>query len=160
MLYALPVTGSLGLRISKQYVDGDWDWVILNGGGNDLWLGCGCRACTRNMDRMIAEDGATGDIPALVEELRTTRAKVIYLGYLRTPGRDSPIDECSEIGDAFEARLARMAARDDGVFFLSNTDVVPHGDLSFHAADRIHPSVKGSAAVGARVAEIILSNGN
>jgi hypothetical protein len=33
--------------------------------------------------------------------------------------------------------------------------MVPHGDLSYHAIDRIHPSVKASREIGARVARII-----
>jgi len=159
IIYELPISGALGLRISKQYVPGDWDWVILNGGGNDLWLGCGCNACDRRMARMISQDGSIGEIPRLVAQLRADGAKVVYLGYLRTPGRDSPIEACAPVGDELEDRLAQMAAADQGVYFISNKDVVPDGDLSFHAADRIHPSAKGSAALGARVARLIRRNG-
>ncbi len=155
VLYALPISGALGMEIAQQYVAGNWDWVVLTGGGNDLWLGCGCSGCERRMARMISEDGGAGVIPALVAKLRESGARVLYLGYLRTPGRDSPIDHCAADGDALEARLARMAARDDGVAFLSLRDLVPRGDLSFHAPDRIHPSPKGSAAIAARVAEVI-----
>ena len=54
ILYGLPISGSLGLNITKQYRPGEWDWVILNGGGNDLWLGCGCILCDRKMNRLIA----------------------------------------------------------------------------------------------------------
>ncbi len=155
MLYSLPISGALGLRISSQYVSGDWDWVIVNGGGNDLWLGCGCGKCARQMARMISANGDIGEIPKFIGQIRQSGAKVIYLGYLRTPGRDSPIDHCAEVGDRFESRLEAMASRDPGVFFLSNRDLVPFGDLSFHSLDRIHPSIKGSAAIGARVAQTI-----
>ena len=154
----LPISGSLGLHISRQFVPGEWEWVILNGGGNDLWLGCGCQSCERKLSRMIAGDGMAGEIPALVTRLRQSGAKVVYVGYLRTPGRASPIESCADDGDEFEARLARMASRDSGVFFLPISDLVPHGDLSYHALDRIHPSTKGSAAIGALVAELIRLN--
>ena len=157
MLYALPITGSLGLRISAQYVPGDWDWVVMNGGGNDLWLGCGCQRCAHKMDRLISEDGSYGEIPFLVTQMRAAGSRVAYLGYLRTPGRASPIDSCAGIGAEFERRLAAMAEQDAGVFFISNKDIVPDGDLSFHGPDRIHPSHKGSAAIGARVAALIQS---
>jgi lysophospholipase L1-like esterase len=155
VLYALPISGALGMEIAQQYVAGDWDWVVLNGGGNDLWLGCGCSGCERRMARMISEDGTEGAIPALVAKLRESGARVLYLGYLRTPGHDSPIDHCAADGDALEARLEKMAARDRGVRFVSLRDLVPMGDLSFHAPDRIHPSPKGSAAIAARVARVI-----
>jgi len=158
IVYDLPISGALGFRISNQYVDGDWDWVILNGGGNDLYLGCGCGKCGPQMFRMISQDGTVGEIPHLVSKLRRTGAKVIYLGYLRTPGKDSPIDRCATLGNDFEGRLQAMAKRDSGVFFLSAANVVPHGDLSYHAEDRIHPSSKGSAAIASMIARVIKQN--
>ena len=153
--YPLPISGSFGLRIARQFVDGDWDWVVLNGGGNDLWLGCGCGACTRQMARLVSEDGTSGEIPALVARIRASGARVVYVGYLRTPGFASPVETCVPLGDVLEGRIAAMAARDGGVTFISNADIVPEGDKSFHDADRLHPSPKGSAAIAARVAQVI-----
>jgi len=155
MLFALPISGSLGFRISKQYVASDWDWVILNGGGNDLWLGCGCTRCDAKINQLISPDGKTGEVPDLVRRIRAQGSKVLMVGYLRTPGRDSPIDHCREIGDTYEGRLSALAKQSPDVEFLSNKGLVPNGDLSFHSLDRIHPSLKGSAAIGARIARII-----
>jgi lysophospholipase L1-like esterase len=154
-LYALPISGALGLNIAKQYRVGNWDYVVMNGGGNDLWLGCGCGKCDRQMERMISANGRTGLIPTTVARAREGGAKVIYLGYLRSPGRGSPIEGCRSLGDRLEARIAKMAGRDRGVTFVSLADMVPHGDSSFHAADMIHPSPKGSAAAAKRVAALI-----
>lgn len=159
MHYMLPISGALGMSIPKQFVPGPWEWVILNGGGNDLWLGCGCLLCTGTMERLISADGRKGEIPQLVRRIRATNARVIYVGYLRSPGFGSPIDHCKSLGDRMEARIARMASADEGVTFLSLEDLVPYGDKSYHSADRIHPSVKGSAAVGRRVADIIRKGG-
>lgn len=150
-LYALPVTGALGLNISKQYRRGNWDVVVMNGGGNDLWLGCGCGKCTRKMARMISGDGQRGVIPEVIARARRTGARVIYVGYLRSPGRGSLIDACKTLGDTLERRIARLAATDSGLTFVSLADMVPFGDLSFHANDRIHPSPKGSAAAAERI---------
>lgn len=155
VLYHLPVTGALGLNISKQYAPGNWEWIVLNGGGNDLWLGCGCRRCTAKMDRMINADGDSGEIVRTVAKLRQSGAQVIYIGYLRSPGVNSIIEHCQNEANAFEARIARMAQADPGVYFVSLQDLVPFGDRTFHAGDRIHPSRKGSRAIAARVAEII-----
>ncbi|MEP4198482.1 MAG: SGNH/GDSL hydrolase family protein [Aliishimia sp.] len=157
MLYALPISGALGLNISKQYLKDDWDWVIINGGGNDLWFGCGCVACDRKIDKMVTSDGTSGAIPDLVAKLRNNGARVLYLGYLRTPGKGSLIDHCANEGAAFEARLETMAKRDNGVYFMSLTDLVPVNDLSLHDFDRIHPSQKGSSKIGARIAAFIRS---
>jgi lysophospholipase L1-like esterase len=87
--------------------------------------------------------------------LRRTGAKVIWLGYLRSPGFGSPIEGCKDEGDELEARIARMAGLVDGIYFVSNADLVPHGDTSFHGLDRIHPSPKGAQAIAARAADFI-----
>ncbi|MEO0378734.1 MAG: SGNH/GDSL hydrolase family protein [Pseudomonadota bacterium] len=153
--YALPISGSLGVKIGAQYVPGDWDWAVMNGGGNDLWLGCGCARCDRQLDRLISNDGTSGTVVDAVTLARADGARVVYVGYLRTPGVPSVIDHCRAWGNAYEARLARMAARDAGVTFVSIADLVPNGDRSFHDVDRIHPSPKGSAAIAARIAAAI-----
>jgi hypothetical protein len=158
MLYWLPISGRLGLNIPKQFRPGYWDWVILNGGGNDLWLGCGCVACNRKMDRLVSRDGRVGEIPKLLQDIRRTGARVVYVGYLRSPGMGSPIEHCRDEGHELENRIEKMAAKDDGIFFLSLVDFVPHGDRSYFAADMIHPSPKASAEIGAQVAEIIAAS--
>ncbi|CUI00423.1 SGNH/GDSL hydrolase family protein [Leisingera aquaemixtae] len=156
ILYKLPLSGAAGMNIRKQYTPGKWDWVIVNGGGNDLWLGC--VACGRKMDKLITADGRGGAIAAMLSELRATGAKVIYVGYLRSPGVGSLIEHCRDEGNALEARITRLAAQDEGIFFVSNKDMVPHGDRSYHAPDMIHPSIKASGEIGRKVAEIIRTN--
>lgn len=154
-LYRLPITGAMGLNITKQYHRDDWDWVVLGGGGNDLWMGCGCNRCERKMDRLISEDGRRGVIPGLASRARHDGSRVLLVGYMRTPGKGSPIEHCADEGDTLDARLARLAGLDAGVHFLSLADMVPHGDLSYHAMDRIHPSFKGSRAIARRIAQVI-----
>ncbi len=156
--YNLPLSGALGMNISKQYRDGPWDWVVINGGGNDLWLGCGCTRCQRRLNKLISPDGTSGEIPSLVTRARQSGARVAFVGYLRSPGMWSPIEHCKEEGDALEARVSVMAQQDRGVTFVSLADLVPIGDSSFHAADMIHPSVKGSKAAAARIAQVLKGN--
>ena len=158
MIYNLPISGSLGLNISKQYREANWDWVILNGGGNDLWLGCGCAKCDRKLDKLVTTDGKAGEITRIVTDIRKTGAQVIYVGYLRSPGVGSPIESCRDDGDALEGRIANMAKQDQGVYFVSLADLVPYGDRSYHGADMIHPSIKASREIGHRVASVIAVN--
>lgn len=155
MNYALPLTGAMGMSIPKQYHGGDWDWVIVNGGGNDLWFGCGCGACGNKMDKMISQDGRKGTIPGLMNRLRKSGAQVVYVGYLRSPGLGSPIESCRDEGDELDRRLTRLAALDPGLHFLPLADLVPQGDRSYHGIDMIHPSLKASAEIGAMVADVI-----
>lgn len=155
--YKLPLTGALGFNISKQYREDNWDYVVMNGGGNDLWLGCGCMRCQKRLNRLISPDGTLGQIPTAVRRARASGARVIYVGYLRSPGLGSPIEHCKKVGAALEARISVMARQDAGVSFVSLADMVPHGDRSFHSSDMIHPSPKGSIAASKRIAAAIRS---
>ncbi len=150
MLPGLP-----GLSIPRQYRPGNWDWIILNGGGNDLWLGCGCVLCDGSLRRMVSEDGRRGAIPKAVARLRATGAQVIYVGYMRSPGIGSAIEHCRDEGAELEARLLRMARADSGVHFLSIADMVPYGDRSFHSVDRIHPSAKAGGEIARRIMAVM-----
>ena len=154
--YYLPVSGAAGLRLTAQYPKGDWDWVVLNGGGNDLLFGCGCGACDRMVDRLISADAKTGAIPDFVRRLRADGARVVYSGYLRNPGLYTPVRACRPYGDELDRRLTRLAATDPkGIFFVPMSDLVPRGDASMFQFDLIHPSAKGSAGIGARLAKVI-----
>lgn len=153
--YVLPISGSAGLNITKQFTPGKWDWIVLNGGGNDLLFGCGCGRCGRQMNRLISENGRKGAIPGYVSKLRSTGAKVIYVGYLRTPGVTSPVEHCVDEGNALEGRIAKLAALDAGIHFVSLANLVPYGDRSYHGIDLIHPSIKASRRIGKRIADII-----
>ena len=153
--YSLPISGSAGLNITKQYVPGNWDWVVVNGGGNDLWLGCGCMLCDAKIDRLISEDGTKGTIPGFLSDLRQSGSKVIYVGYMRSPGIASPIEYCRDEGAELEKRVAKLSELDRGLIFLSLEDLVPNGDPSYHGIDMIHPSFKGSTAIGKIIANVI-----
>jgi len=158
IIYKLPITGSMGMSIPKQYRKGDWDWVVVNGGGNDLVFGCGCNRCGRKMNKLVGETGQRGGIPKLIASLRATGARVIYVGYLRSPGVDSPIENCKDEGDELERRIGELAASDQGVFLVSLADLVPFGDRSYHAVDMVHPSLKASREIGVRIADVIRKN--
>lgn len=151
--FGLPLLSGAELRVPAQVRNMKWDYVVMSGGGNDLLFGCGCGACEAVMERLVSKDGRRGVIPTVVAQVRGRGARVIYLGYLRTPGLTSPVEHCGPLGDEMDQRLMRMAARDRGVSFVALDDlVVREGDRSYHAIDLVHPSAKGSAAIADRVA--------
>jgi len=157
MIYRLPISGALGMSIPKQFhAKKDWDWVVMNGGGNDLWLGCGCQKCDRKLDRLISKDGRRGEIPRLMARILNSGSRVIYVGYLRSPGIQTPIEDCKDEGDELEARIAHFAERVKGVHYVSIRDLVPAGNLSYFTVDRIHPSLKASREIAARVARSLV----
>lgn len=158
-LYELPISGSLGFNVSKQFQQGPWDWVVLTGGGNDLWLGCGCSRCDITMSQLISHNAVHGEIPRLVNRLRRAGTKVIYVGYLRSPGVQTLIDHCRDEGEELERRIRLMSNADPGFHFISLAEVVPYGDRSFHQIDLIHPSIKASIAIGRRISSLIRREG-
>ncbi len=153
--YALPISGSAGLNIPKQYRPGPWDFVVMNGGGNDLLFGCGCGRCDGVMNRLISPDGRSGAIPALVKTLVSDGARVIYTGYLRNPGVQTLIKSCGPAGNELDRRMQRLAALEPGMQYLLLADLVPYKDKSYHQVDLIHPSVKGSQAIGQRIVALM-----
>jgi acyl-CoA thioesterase I len=153
--HPLPISGAAGLKLAAQYRAGDWEWVVMNGGGNDLLLGCGCAVCAGTLNRLVSADGRSGVIPEQIAMIRKTGARVVYAGYLRNPGTATPIRHCGPAGNELDRRLKLMAGLDAGVTFVPMADLVPRGDWSFHGLDRIHPSVKGSEGIGKRLAAVI-----
>ncbi|WP_300068206.1 SGNH/GDSL hydrolase family protein [uncultured Ruegeria sp.] len=145
--------------VQAQFVEGDWKWAIVNGGGNDLMLGCGCSRCDAVLDRMISVDGNSGQIPRFLRRIRDRGTQVIYVGYLRSPKLLTPIEHCKAEGDEFEARIARLAQQEQGITFVSNHDVARPGDASYFSFDLIHPSRKSSRIIGERIANVIRSEG-
>jgi lysophospholipase L1-like esterase len=152
MIYRLPITGAMGMSIPKQFRGAGYDVVVVNGGGNDLWLGCGCVRCERRLDKLIVREGNRGALPQLFAQILNSGAQVVYVGYLRSPGIHTPIENCKDEGDELEARIARLAGRVRGLHYVSLQDLVPHGDRSYFAFDGIHPSAKASQLIAHRVA--------
>jgi acyl-CoA thioesterase I len=144
-----------GLPLTAQFRPGDWDVIVVNGGGNDLLFGCGCGQCDDVLDRLIRADGRAGAIPSFVFEMRKTGAQIVYAGYMRNPGTSTPIKACGPAGNELDRRMAELAKLEPALTFIPMSDLVPYGDLSYHGIDRIHPSRKGSREIGLRLARVI-----
>ena len=101
------IAGAVGFDIQRQLPPGRWNWVVINGGANDLGSDCGCGACGPVVDGLIGADNTSGSIPAFIQKVRGVT------------------------GD-----------RNDRMLF---------------AGDNTHPSAKGSALIGAYLAQHIRS---
>ncbi|MEC7669825.1 MAG: SGNH/GDSL hydrolase family protein, partial [Pseudomonadota bacterium] len=83
-------------------------------------------------------------------------SRVIYVGYLRSPGIDTPIEACKPWGDALEARIDLFSQQSGRLNYLSLQGLVPEGDASYFANDLVHPATKTSQEIARRIAEIIV----
>ncbi|GGE37651.1 hypothetical protein GCM10011360_26810 [Primorskyibacter flagellatus] len=148
------VTGGRGaLNIPDQLSGVRAQWIVLNGGANDLSGGCDCSACGPVLDRLISDDGRRGAIPALVADLRARGSRVIWADYYTAPRYAGTA--CEAPYQVLETRLGRMAAADPGVTLADMDDVFRSDDLSLFASDRAHPSPEGSARIAALVAPLV-----
>lgn len=141
--------------ISTQFRTGAWDWLVFDGGANDLASLCGCSACDDVTDRLISPDGRAGAIPSLVVRARETGARVIFMGaYRAAPDRRTFLG-CEDDLDEVDRRALRMAARDPGVIFVSGKSVIDPNNPAHFFIDGVHPSREGSARLGAMIAAAI-----
>lgn len=148
---------TLGLGIPDQLVMQRWNWVVMNGGANDLGFTCGCTRCDGVIEALISSDDTTGKIPELINRARTTGAKVLWMGYYRAP-RSGTFQGCRPGLVEMERRIARFARSTPGVFFADSEDVITPRDPSLYAADATHPSPKGSATIARYLAQTITAN--
>lgn len=152
------VASAVGFDIQAQYPGGRWNWVVLNGGANDMGFGdCGCGDCSEIVSKLISEDGRAGKIPALLSRARQGGAQILWMGYYNAPG--SSFAGCTDDLASLETRIKRNLA-DEGGYFLEGEDFVIKADPSHFAEDDTHPSPKGSAILGTALADIIARAGS
>ncbi|MHA6325022.1 SGNH/GDSL hydrolase family protein [Roseivivax sp. CAU 1753] len=150
------VTGSSGvaaLNISRQVADLSPRWVVMNGGANDLGVGCSGSETGAILDRLVSADGTSGAIPRMVSGLRARGVLVLWADYYTSPKYAGTL--CGQIYDQMGARTSRMAARDSGIVFVDMGAVVPASNLGLFAGDRVHPSAQGSDRIAGLVADAL-----
>ncbi|MEM9795982.1 MAG: SGNH/GDSL hydrolase family protein [Pseudomonadota bacterium] len=149
------VAGALGFEIGRQVPGPGWDWIIVTGGGNDIRPTCREAGAETAQDALIGPD-LTGEIPALIARLRDTGAKVAFVGYYdgaeASPTGFAP---CQPYFTTINRRLTALSSRDPGLIFLDAGDVIDPADRGLYDRDLIHPSPRGSAQIGAALADAI-----
>ena len=143
-------------EIPAQFTGSNWNAVVMNGGGNDLLFGCGCLSCDQTIEELISEDLQSGAIVDMLQSISRLVPKIIYVGYLRSPGVGSPIEHCADEGAVLEARIEEFTRNNEGMDFVSLVGVVPDGDRSFHSFDMIHPSSHGSRVISMMILDSLV----
>lgn len=137
--------------IRSQYVAGDWDLVVVNGGANDFANGCGCGACFPYLDLLIDAD-LQGLIPAFLGQLETD---ILWVGYYAT-GFTGPFSGCRDALVEMETRLSRLAEKMPNLRFVDAEDVIEPRNRAHFFYDRVHPSRLGSRLIGTYLAQQIV----
>lgn len=149
-----PVASLVGLSIPDQLPDSRWNWVVMNGGANDLGFSCDCTKCEAEIEALISQDATGGDIPDLIAQARGQGAQVLWMGYYRSP-RSTSFKGCRPGLEEIERRIALYSQQRDGVFFLDTESVFEPPVPALFASDSTHPSAQGSAIIGKFLAELI-----
>ena len=143
--------------ISSQYESGSWDWVIVNGGGNDLEEQCGCGDCDDYMDEIISEDALSGVLPELLYTIQEDGNRIVLMSYFSIPNEAEEFSACNDELAIMRERYQLFADNHEAVIFVDAGDVVSYdAQPEAYAEDLIQPSPEGSALIGAYVAERIL----
>ncbi|MEO0803932.1 MAG: SGNH/GDSL hydrolase family protein [Cyanobacteria bacterium J06642_2] len=145
------------LDIRNQYSDRDWDWLIMNGGANDVNDECGCGECTQTLNDIISSDGLTGALPTFVDRVTERGTRVIFMGYYDLPPTaEFGFNRCNELVSTYEERIQRLATRNDRMWFVDASQVIDPNNLALFQSDRVHPSIEGAKAIGDLIAEEII----
>lgn len=156
-----PAAVADGLDVRSQYQEGDWEWVVVTGGGNDLNDLCGCGECEEVLDVLMAADGLSGEIPDFIKGIAADGINVMLVGYYEVPtDADYGFDQCGDEFADLSTRLEVSADSTDGVWFVSAAEVVTADQRSAYANDRVHPSIEGSKLIGEHVAAAMKSIDN
>ncbi|MEO0604898.1 MAG: SGNH/GDSL hydrolase family protein, partial [Myxococcota bacterium] len=156
---ALMTSGESELpAIPEQYQSGDWSWLVVNGGGNDLGDRCGCTSCDGVLDEIVTADGRGGVLPRFVGPVAAGGVRVALMGYPDLPDDAAfGLDACDDEFEVLAMRLTALASHDQRIVFVDMRDVITSTDLDMYDDDHVHPSRLGAATMGAYLAEQMAS---
>ncbi len=152
------------IDITRQYSSGDWDLVVLDGGGNDLIQECVCNgsgteeACMAVVDELHDPTTGTGEMAALLDTIAAdSGAQVVLLGYyLFASDSWANFDGCNDYLAELDDRYAELAASRDDVTFVDGRELVDWDvNPDAYTFDHIHPSVAGSELLAQAIADVL-----
>ncbi|MCP2504003.1 MAG: family 43 glycosylhydrolase [Candidatus Poseidoniaceae archaeon] len=141
--------------IPTQFVEGDWDWVIINGGANDIDGYCG-EDEIGVLDAIVSDDVSQGDLVDLVNEVSTFAKHVMLASYYDIPSDSESMVGCEAVMEKMETRYEALANTLDNVHFFDMGDAITPSNREYYDEDLLHPSPAGCVAIGTLMAERIL----
>ena len=141
------------MHIPNQYTSGDWPWVVMDGGGNDLMDECYCGDCEENLNSILSEEGDEGELFDLVQQITNDGSRVALVGYFSMPEQAEEFSNCNDELAILVERATRMSENIEGMLFFDSRQVVSYEETPFaYDEDYVHPSIEGSELVGIELA--------
>ena len=138
--------------IPNQYQEGNWDWIVMDGGANDLNDLCACGECNDVQDNIEA---ALTDFVAA----REAKISVIIWGYYGIPeNAEFGFDRCGEELAELSVRQQAIAETDNGIHWVDGREVIDGQDSAAFDTDMVHPSVMGAELIAKQIADVIVAN--
>jgi len=145
-----------GESIPEQYISGNWNWTVINGGANDIMPYCTENDCDEVLDEIITDSGE-GLIPDLVEKAQNDGSNVILIGYYSVPKGSEYEPVILEV-EIVNDRYNEFAKANEGVYFISLKDIMsPEQTPELYSEDLVHPSDDGHFAIGEHIADFIIN---
>ena len=142
--------------VPRQYRSGDWDWVIVDGGGNDLTGNCDTpEAAEVVLDRLIDDEDLSGAYASFLLPITEQGTQVIIMGYVSISIAGGPFATCEFALNDLRDRQMKLANSNSSVLFMDTRDVIAPDNLAAYDADLIHPSPLGGALIAGLIAQTI-----
>ena len=154
-MYLSGAEGNPRSVIPSQYTKGEWNWVVINGGANDLFVKCGCNRCDAVLDRIVTKDGTGGVLPELVTRIRKDGPRVAILSYYQGNQNPNLFSKCERVVKELTNRQRTLAARMRGVNLVRSKPAIDPANRSHFALDGVHLSRKGARRVGVLLARTL-----
>ena len=141
--------------IPSQFVEQNWDWVIINGGANDVDGYCD-EDEGAVLDAIISDDVSQGDMVDLVNKVSTFAKHVMLASYYDIPSDSESMVGCEAVMEEMELRYEALANTLPNVHFFDMGDAITPSNREYYDEDLLHPSPDGCVAIGMMMAERIL----
>ena len=145
------ITEETPTGIRNQYIEGDWDWIVMDGGGNDLNTLCQCNNCSDVQDEIESKYKEF-----LQQLLEKEDLKILIWGYYGLPQKAKyGFDECHDDFEELSRRQKKLADTNQRIFFVDGREEITGDDKSYFYIDKLHPSRKGTEVIGRQISEVI-----
>ena len=141
--------------IPQQYQSGEWSWVLIDGGANDVGDGCGCGSCMSQVDRIIDTSLLEGVMVDLIDRVVEDGAQIILLGYYTVISKE--FAGCEDEAAAINLRYQLLADQNPHVTYVDMGEaVLGEPSSSYLDEDGIHPSPRGGEIIARYIAQSMI----